>query len=104
MNSTKCLRIFIIAIISVASNLILNAQPVIISYIPTSGVVGSSVTITGTGFNATPAANVVFVGGTKATVTAAIATSLTVTVPLGSTCKPITVILDFMLNYHNRDV
>ncbi len=51
---------------------------------------GVTVTITGTGFNTTPANNIVFFGATRATVTAATATSLTVTVPTGATFGAIT--------------
>ena len=48
-------------------------------------------TITGTNFDATPANNTVFIGGIKATVTAASVTSLTVTVPSGAGFGPISV-------------
>ena len=65
--------------------------PAITSFSPTSGPVGTEVTITGSGFNATAANNVVFFGATKATVTAATATSLTVTVPVGATYQYISV-------------
>ncbi len=64
---------------------IANAQPVITSFSPASGAVGSSVTITGTGFNTTANQDIVFFGATMATVTAASATSVTVTVPAGAT-------------------
>jgi len=60
--------------------------PTISSFAPTAGDIGSSITITGTNFNTTPASNTVKFGGsggTSATVTAATATSLTVTVPGG---------------------
>lgn len=53
----------------------------ITSLAPTFGATGSSITITGTGFSTTPANNLVRFGTTLATVTAATATSLTVTVP-----------------------
>jgi hypothetical protein len=66
--------------------------PTITSFTPTSGAVGATVTITGTGFDTTPANNIVFFGATRATVTAAIATSLTVTVPTGATFGAITVL------------
>jgi len=66
--------------------------PKITSFTPTSGAVGAIVTITGTGFNTTPANNIVFFGATRATVTAATATSLTVTVPTGATFGAITVL------------
>ncbi len=64
----------------------------ITSFTPKSGPVGTSITITGTGYNTTPANNIVFFGATRASVTAATSTSLTVTVPLGATFAPITVL------------
>lgn len=67
------------------------AQPTITSFAPQSGAVGAAITITGTGFSATAANNAVFFGATKATVTAASATSLTATVPAGATYQPISV-------------
>ena len=71
----------------------LNAQaPKITSFTPTSGAVGATVTITGTSFNTTPANNIVFFGATRATVTAATATGLIVTVPTGATFGAITVL------------
>jgi hypothetical protein len=63
----------------------------LISYAPTSGPVGTTVIITGTGFNTTMANDIVYFGATKATVTAASATSLTVTVPAGADYRFITV-------------
>ncbi|MCA6406334.1 MAG: VCBS repeat-containing protein, partial [Cytophagales bacterium] len=72
---------------------VLIAQPpTITSFAPTSGAVGTTVTIIGTGFNTTPANNIVIFGATAATVTAATATQLTVTVPTGATFAPITVL------------
>jgi PKD domain/IPT/TIG domain/FG-GAP-like repeat len=65
--------------------------PTITSFTPTSGAVGSTVTITGTGFNTTAANNVVYFGGAKAAVISSTATQLTVTVPDGSTRGPISV-------------
>lgn len=67
------------------------AQPAITSFSPTSGPVGTTVTITGTGFSSVAANNVVRFGATKAVVTAASATSLTVTVPAGATYEQVTV-------------
>ena len=67
------------------------AAPVITSFSPASGPVGTTVVITGTGFNTTPANNIVYFGAVKATITAGTGTSLTVTVPVGATFEPITV-------------
>ena len=55
--------------------------PAITSVSPVVGVPGVSVRITGTGFATTPAGNTVTFGAVRATVTAASATSLTVTAP-----------------------
>ncbi len=64
--------------------------PTITSFTPSNAKPGDAVTITGTNFNGTKANNIVFFGSTKANVTAATATSLTVTVPNGATYGPIT--------------
>jgi gliding motility-associated-like protein len=66
--------------------------PAITSFSPTSGPTGTTVTLTGTNFNVTPEKNIVFFGATKATVTASSTTSLTVTVPVGATYQPISVL------------
>lgn len=65
--------------------------PTITSFSPTSGRPGDVVTLTGTNFNTTPIDNFVFFGATtRAMVTAATATSVTVTVPTSATYAPIT--------------
>ncbi len=64
--------------------------PTISNFYPKSGIVGSSVTITGSNFNTTAENNVVFFGATRALVTAAASNSLTVTVPTGATYSEIT--------------
>jgi gliding motility-associated-like protein len=66
--------------------------PSITSFTPTNGPVGTAITITGANFNTTPANNIVIFGATRASVTAASATQLTVTVPTGATYAPITVL------------
>lgn len=58
--------------------------PSISTISPSSGAPGSSIVITGTGFNATPANNAVLFNGMRGTVTAATTTQLTVTVPQGA--------------------
>lgn len=60
-----------------------DVLPAVSSLSTSSGLIGSSITLTGTGFDTTPANNTVRFGSTLATVTAATATSLTVTVPAG---------------------
>jgi N-acetylneuraminic acid mutarotase len=65
--------------------------PTITGFSPTSALVGASVTITGANFADNAAGNIVSFNGTRATVTAASTTSLTVTVPVGATTGKITV-------------
>ncbi|MBS1657032.1 MAG: VCBS repeat-containing protein [Bacteroidetes bacterium] len=78
--------LFVLLVFSLAS-----AAQTISGFSPASGPVGTVVTITGTGFNATPSNNIVFFGATTATVTSASATSLSVTVPSGANYQYITV-------------
>jgi hypothetical protein len=69
-----------------------QTDPVITSFSPLTGDAGETVIITGTNFNTTAANNIVFFGATKATVSAATATSLTMTVPAGATYGPLTLV------------
>ena len=59
--------------------------PSITSFSPSSGPVGTTVTITGTGFDATSANNAVYFDGVQATVTTVSTTQLEVTFPAGTT-------------------
>lgn len=73
---------------------ILNPAPVASSLSATSGKPGDVITISGSGFNTTPANNIVSFGalaGTKAVVQSATATQLAVVVPQGATYGPITI-------------
>lgn len=80
------------AALSLAQSSAAATQPVIASFTPASGVVGATVTITGTGFNATLSKNEVrFNNGSPATITNASTTALTVTVPSGATTGLISV-------------
>lgn len=83
----KYLLFFMVFLIAIK----LFAQPAISSFTPTTGPIGTVVTISGTSFSPTISNNIVFFGAVKATVSAATATSLTVTVPIGTTYDPITV-------------
>lgn len=69
-----------------------NPAPIVTSFSPTTGKVGSTVVISGNNFNTTPANNIVYFGNTRATVTASSTTSITATVPAGASYQPITVL------------
>lgn len=77
----------------------ISQAPVINSFSPLSGTIGSSVTITGSGFDATAANNIVFFGAVKADVIAASVNSLTVHVPAGATYQPISVNTNGLIAY-----
>jgi hypothetical protein len=89
----KQILLFILIFVGLSMSTKSWAQvPTITSFTPTSANVAATVTLTGTGFNTTAANNIVFFGATRAMVTAATATSMTVTVPSGATFAPITVL------------
>ncbi|MEQ1588486.1 MAG: gliding motility-associated C-terminal domain-containing protein, partial [Cyclobacteriaceae bacterium] len=78
--------------LSVIRNAVLEGpSPTIASFTPTSGQVGTSVTITGTNFDLIPANNIVKFNGTLATVTASTSTSITTSVPVAATSGTISV-------------
>ncbi|MFQ6603639.1 beta strand repeat-containing protein, partial [Flavobacterium sp. C3NV] len=68
------------------------APPIITSFSPETGPIETTVIINGENFGATIAENTVYFGAVKATIASASATSLTVTVPVGATYFPITVL------------
>jgi len=68
-----------------------SAQFRIVTFAPTRGKAGDQVVIFGSGFIANPAQNSVSFNGAPATITAASANALTVTVPSGVTTGPISV-------------
>ncbi len=77
----------------------LFAQPVINSFSPVSGPVGSTVTINGANFDPVPGSNIVFFGAVRAEVVTAAANTLTVKVPRGANYKPITVTANQLTAY-----
>ena len=68
-----------------------STQASIISFTPKQGVVGTSVTIYGTGFSSTASQNTAKFNGTVATVTSATSSQIATIVPTGATTGPITV-------------
>lgn len=68
-----------------------SAQLAIFDFSPSSGVVGTNVTITGAGFSETASQNIVEFNGVATTVTSATLTKIVVKVPTGATTGPIRV-------------
>ena len=73
--------------------------PTITSIDPLFGPVGSTVAITGTSFDPTPANNTVFFGAVKATVSVASPTQLIAVVPAGATYQPVSVTANRLTAY-----
>ena len=80
------------------TSIIINAQvPVITSIVPANGPIGISTTLNGSNFSSITANNVVYFGAVKAVVTAATSTTLSMTVPIGTTYKPVTVLTNNLI-------
>ncbi len=65
--------------------------PIINSFIPASGYIGTSVTISGSNFNPNVASNIVYFGPVRALVNSASAATLVVTAPAGAASGPVSV-------------
>jgi len=65
---------------------ILSANsPALNTFSPAKAVPGTNISLTGTGFNPTPNLNTLWIGATRATISAATATSITAKIPVGAT-------------------
>ncbi len=95
MKKTNILTIFLFVVLAFNS----NGQPVITSFTPASGAVGTSVTIIGSNFSAVPANNIVYFGAVKAVVNTASVSSLNVTVPVDASYQFITVTTNNLTAY-----
>jgi hypothetical protein len=77
-----------------ATNFIVVIPETITSFAPTTGAVGTAITINGTNFSTTPADNIVLFNGHEAIPTSATTTKLVVNVPAGATSGRIAVSLN----------
>ncbi len=68
------------------------SQPAIIDFTPKNGPIGTVVTITGSGFSNITSENIVYFGAVKGTVLNSTTNSISVSVPVGATLEPLTVI------------
>jgi len=89
-------------VLSSNATLAVYVVPVITSFNPQSGTMGTVVNISGLNFDPTPTNNTVYFGAVQAVVTAASPTNLTVTVPVGATYAPITVTVNGLTAYANQ--
>jgi len=79
-----------------------STSPVIGSFSPTSGPVGTTVTISGANFNAVAANDIVYFGSVKATVISATSNTIVVTAPAGTTFQPISVTANNLTTYFGK--
>jgi hypothetical protein len=78
------------------------AQPVINSFSPVSGPVGTIVTLSGANFNPVASDNIVYFGAVKAAVINATSTSVTISVPAGASYQPISVTANNLTGYSKK--
>lgn len=83
MNMRERIIMFLCLVI-LSGNVALAQAPTITTFSPENGGIGTTVTITGSNFDITPANNLVYIGGVQATVSSSSATELTVEVPVGA--------------------
>jgi gliding motility-associated-like protein len=83
---------FFISVFLLVVSTVFGQAPTITSFTPTSGAVGSTITISGTGFNTTAANNVVYFGNIIATPSTSTTTQIIVNVPAGASLSKITVL------------
>ncbi|MDF2193465.1 FG-GAP-like repeat-containing protein [Paraflavitalea sp. CAU 1676] len=106
MHPTQCiywrLRPLLLSLLCIFSVHFALAQPAIQSFSPEKGPMGTTVTITGSGFSNTPVNNIVYFGPVRAVVEAANATSLTVKVPGGASARRIAVTVNQRTAWSNR--
>lgn len=97
------LRLFVALVVSVSFSQTTTAQvPVINSFSPISGTVGTNVTVTGNNFSPAVANNTVYFGAVKATILSVTSNSVVVKVPPGATYGPISVTANSLTGYSKK--
>lgn len=100
MDLTKALKIiFLFFCVITLSSIESWSQPTILSFSPQNGPVGTIVTISGTNFDPLTENNIVYFGSTRASVVNASLNELQVSVPIGATYMPITVMVGGLISY-----
>jgi hypothetical protein len=88
--------------IATLAGFVYGSPPIITSFSPSSGPVGTTVTISGLHFDPVAANNIVYFGAVRATVSAGTDSNLIVQVPMGTTYEPITVMTKTLVAYSNK--
>ena len=73
-------------------SLLTAVKPIILSFMPSTGAIGTEVTITGQNFNAAPGKNLVSFGATRSEVLSASPNEIKVKVPAGATFGPLSIL------------
>lgn len=96
------LKFYYAFFISLLGCFVANAQPVISSFTPESGPIGTTVTIHGLNFSSKASNNTVYFGAVKATILSASNSTLKVSVPTGATYEPLTVTTGALTAYSSK--
>lgn len=88
--------------LSLMISLFAASQPAISNFSPQQGPIGTTVTITGTGFSSAASSNIVYFGAVRAEVTSASPTQLVVTAPAGATNKPVSVTANNLTGFASK--
>ena len=91
MNGRSSFAFSLSCAVCLWAGLAVGQAPMIDSFSPASGPVGTPVTLSGANFSATPSNNIVYFGAVRAMVIGVNTNSLLVLAPAGATCEPITV-------------
>jgi len=102
MKATNSLLSILTLATALALPVMAQTPPVITSFAPISGPVGTNVTVSGLNFSPVESNNIVYFGAVRAAVTAASVTNLTVTVPVGATFAPITETVNGLTAYSDQ--
>ena len=88
--------------IATLAGFVYGTPPTITSFSPDSGPVGTTVTISGSHFDPVASNNTVYFGAVRAIVSSGTDSSLVVTVPIGTTYDPITVMTKTLVAYSSK--
>lgn len=96
------MRLAIVFVLTMICQDLFSQVPVITSFSPASGPIGTTVIISGANFSTNNTSNIVYFGAVKASVSSASSTSLSITVPAGASFQPITVTVNGLTTFSSK--
>ncbi|HZH35826.1 MAG TPA: FG-GAP-like repeat-containing protein, partial [Flavisolibacter sp.] len=98
----RLFRFVLFLTVSLQVQLLAAQKPVITSFTPAKGPIGTAIVISGANFSTVPANNTVFFGDVRGVVTSASSNELTVVAPAGASYKPLTVTTNGLTTYATK--